>query len=82
MKWYFGKRALSVDYRDDYGRLLDPNLGAPANVNFGADEIGGEGLTVTPIKYRGPVVRRGRDRAGRQGAGQAARRRTSTASCG
>jgi len=50
VNWYFGKRALSVDYRDDYGRLLDPNLGAPANVNFGGDEIGGEGLTVTPIK--------------------------------
>ena len=50
VKWYFGKRALSVDYRDDYGRLLDPNLGPPANVNFGGDEIGGEGLTVTPIK--------------------------------
>ncbi len=38
------------NYRDDYGRLLDPNMGAPANVNFGADELGGEGLTVTPIK--------------------------------
>jgi alpha-2-macroglobulin len=50
VNWYFGKRALSVDYRDDYGRLLDPNLGAPANVNFGGDEIGGEGLTTTPIK--------------------------------
>ena len=50
VKWYFGKRALAVDYRDDYGRLLDPNLGAPANVNFGGDEVGGEGLTVTPIK--------------------------------
>ena len=49
-KWYFGKRALTLDYRDDYGRLLDPNLGAPANVNFGGDELGGEGLTVTPIK--------------------------------
>ncbi len=49
-KWYFGKRALTVNYRDDYGRLLDPNLGAPANVNFGGDGIGGEGLTVTPIK--------------------------------
>lgn len=49
-KWYFGKRALSVDYRDDYGRLLDPNLGAPAALNYGADSIGGEGLTVTPIK--------------------------------
>ena len=42
VKWYFGKRALSLNYRDDYGRLLDPNLGAPANVNFGADEVGGE----------------------------------------
>lgn len=50
VKWYFGKRALGVDYRDDYGRLLDPNLGAAASLNYGADEIGGEGLTVTPIK--------------------------------
>ena len=50
VKWYFGKRALGVDYHDDYGRLLDPNLGAPANVNFGGDELGGEGLTTTPIK--------------------------------
>ena len=50
LKWYFGKRALSLDYRDDYGRLLDPNLGAPAQVNFGGDELGGESLTVTPIK--------------------------------
>jgi uncharacterized protein YfaS (alpha-2-macroglobulin family) len=49
-KWYFGKRALGVDYRDDYGRLLDPNLGAATGVNFGADQLGGEGLTVTPIK--------------------------------
>ena len=50
LKWYFGKRALTLDYRDDYGRLLDPNLGAPAAVNFGGDELGGEGLTTTPIK--------------------------------
>jgi uncharacterized protein YfaS (alpha-2-macroglobulin family) len=50
VSWYFGKRALTLDYRDDYGRLLDPNMGAPANVNFGADEIGGEGLTTTPIR--------------------------------
>ncbi|MBO9710349.1 MAG: alpha-2-macroglobulin family protein [Caulobacter sp.] len=49
-KWYFGKRALTLNYRDDYGRLLDPNMGAPANVNFGGDELGGEGLTTTPIK--------------------------------
>ncbi|HET9160284.1 MAG TPA: alpha-2-macroglobulin, partial [Caulobacteraceae bacterium] len=50
VKWYFGKRALSVDLRDDYGRLLDPNLGAAAALKYGADAIGGEGLTVTPIK--------------------------------
>ena len=50
VQYYFGKRALTLEYRDDYGRMLDPNLGAPANVNFGGDEIGGEGLTVTPIK--------------------------------
>ena len=49
INWYFGKRALGVDYNDDYGRLLDPNLGAPAQV-FGADQIGGEGLTTTPIR--------------------------------
>jgi uncharacterized protein YfaS (alpha-2-macroglobulin family) len=49
-KWYFGKRALGVDYRDDYGRLLDANLGAPANVAFGGDELGGQGLTVTPTR--------------------------------
>jgi hypothetical protein len=48
--WYFGKRALTIDYRDDYGRLLDANLGAAANVNFGGDQLGGEGLTVVPIK--------------------------------
>ena len=50
VKWYFGKRALTLDYRDDYGRLLDPNLGAPAQLNYGADEIGGQGLSVVPIK--------------------------------
>jgi uncharacterized protein YfaS (alpha-2-macroglobulin family) len=50
VKWYFGRRALSVDYRDDYGRLLNPNLGAPAALNYGGDEVGGEGLTATPIK--------------------------------
>ncbi|MFT4090401.1 MAG: alpha-2-macroglobulin [Asticcacaulis sp.] len=48
--FYFGKRALGVDYRDDYSRLLDPNLGAPAELNYGGDQIGGEGLTTTPIK--------------------------------
>ena len=48
--WYFGKRALGLSYRDDYGRLLDPNLGAAGAVNFGGDEFGGAGLTVVPTK--------------------------------
>jgi uncharacterized protein YfaS (alpha-2-macroglobulin family) len=48
--WYFGRRALSVDYRDDYGRLLNPNLAAPAAVNYGGDELGGPALSATPIK--------------------------------
>ncbi|ESQ90443.1 alpha-2-macroglobulin family protein [Asticcacaulis benevestitus] len=47
--WYFGKRALGVDYNDDYGRLLDPNLGAAAPT-YGGDQLGGEGLTTTPIR--------------------------------
>ncbi len=45
---YFGKKRLGVEVRDDYGRVLDPNLGAPAR--FGGDQIGGEGLTVVPTK--------------------------------
>jgi uncharacterized protein YfaS (alpha-2-macroglobulin family) len=48
--WYFGKRALGVAYRDDYGRLLDPNLGAAGAVRFGGDEFGGAGLTVVPTR--------------------------------
>ncbi|MBS0363205.1 MAG: alpha-2-macroglobulin family protein, partial [Proteobacteria bacterium] len=48
--WYFGKRAFNLGYRDDYGRLLDPNLGAAGAVNFGGDEFGGAGLTVVPTK--------------------------------
>ncbi len=51
VKWYFGRRALTVDYRDDYGRLLNPNLGAPAALNYGGDGGGeGEALSATPIK--------------------------------
>ena len=46
--WYFGKKRLGVGLYDDYSRLLDPNLGAPAK--FGGDQIGGEGLTVVPEK--------------------------------
>lgn len=48
--YFFGRRALGVDVRDDYGRLLNPNLGAPANARQGGDSIGGEGLTVVPTR--------------------------------
>jgi uncharacterized protein YfaS (alpha-2-macroglobulin family) len=57
--WYFGKKALGVALRDDYGRLLDPNQGASAPVSVGGDQLGGEGLTVTPTRtvalFSGPV---------------------------
>lgn len=56
--YYYGKKRLGVDVRDDYGRILDANLGAPAR--FGGDQLGGEGLTVVPTKsvalYSGPVT--------------------------
>jgi len=54
---YYGKKRLAVEVRDDYGRILDANLGAAAR--FGGDQIGGEGLTVVPVKsvalFSGPV---------------------------
>ncbi len=48
--YFFGRRALGVDVRDDYGRLLNPNLGAPATARQGGDSLGGEGLTVVPTR--------------------------------
>ncbi|MEZ5916299.1 MAG: alpha-2-macroglobulin family protein [Parvularculaceae bacterium] len=55
--YYYGKKRLGVEVRDDYGRILDANLGAAAR--FGGDQLGGEGLTVVPVKsvalFEGPV---------------------------
>ncbi len=55
---YYGKKRLGVALRDDYGRILNANLGAPAR--FGGDQLGGEGLTVVPTKsvalFSGPVT--------------------------
>ncbi|MEO0320744.1 MAG: alpha-2-macroglobulin family protein, partial [Pseudomonadota bacterium] len=45
---YFGKKALGLTLYDDYGRILNANLGAATR--FGGDQIGGEGLTVVPTK--------------------------------
>ncbi|MHA7857688.1 MAG: alpha-2-macroglobulin family protein [Henriciella sp.] len=49
-KWYFGKKAMGLALYDDYGRLLDPNLGLPAEVRTGGDQLGGEGLSVVPTQ--------------------------------
>lgn len=61
--FFFGKKALGVDIRDDYGRMLNPNLGAPAIAKTGGDSLGGEGLTVVPTKtvalFSGPVEVKG-----------------------
>ena len=48
--WYYGKKAMGLSLYDDYGRLLDPNLGLPAEVRSGGDQLGGEGLSVVPTK--------------------------------
>lgn len=49
-QWYYGKKAMGLSLYDDYGRLLDPNLGLPAEVRSGGDQLGGEGLSVVPTK--------------------------------
>ncbi len=50
VSYYYGKKALGVSLYDDYGRLLDPNMGLPAEVRSGGDQLGGEGLTVVPVE--------------------------------
>ncbi len=59
-EFFFGKRALAVDLFDDYGRVLDPNQGAAAEVRSGGDSLGGPGLSVVPTKtvalFEGPVA--------------------------
>ncbi len=56
---YFGKRRLGVDLRDDYGRLLDGQLGPAGALRHGGDEMGGAGLQTVPTKtvalFSGPV---------------------------
>lgn len=56
---FFGKKALAVTLRDDYARILNPNLGQPVTLRSGGDSLGGEGLTVVPTRtvalFSGPV---------------------------
>ncbi|MBI3512788.1 MAG: hypothetical protein HY060_01765 [Proteobacteria bacterium] len=48
-KYYFGKRRLAVDIRDDYGRLLE-GIGPVGQIRSGGDGMGGRGLPVVPTK--------------------------------
>ena len=48
--YFFGQKALGVSQYDDYGRLLDPNQGLPAEIRSGGDQLGGEGLSVVPTQ--------------------------------
>jgi uncharacterized protein YfaS (alpha-2-macroglobulin family) len=48
--YYFGKRRLGVDMRDDYGRLIKAEKGAVGSIREGGDSFGGRSLSVVPIK--------------------------------
>jgi uncharacterized protein YfaS (alpha-2-macroglobulin family) len=48
--YYFGKRRLGVNMRDDYGRLIKPEKGAIGSMREGGDSFGGRSLSVVPIK--------------------------------
>ncbi len=46
--YYFGKRRLGLDIRDDYARLILDTDGAPGALRVGGDAMGGAGLSVVP----------------------------------
>ncbi len=48
--YYFGKRRLGVDMRDDYGRLIKAEKGAIGSLREGGDSFGGRSLSVVPVK--------------------------------
>ncbi len=58
-KYLYGKKAFGLEVRDDYARLLNPNLGTAAILPQGGDSLGGAGLSVVPTQtvalYHGPV---------------------------
>lgn len=49
-EYYFGKRRLAIDIRDDYGRLITNVSGAMGELRTGGDAIGGSGLSVVPTR--------------------------------
>ena len=58
-KYYFGQRRLALEFRDDYGHLLDGTQGDVGKTRAGGDAFGGKGLPVVPTKsvslFDGPV---------------------------
>ena len=48
--YYFGKRRLGVEMRDDYGRLIKTEKGAVGAMREGGDSFGGRSLAVVPVK--------------------------------
>jgi hypothetical protein len=49
--YFFGKRRLGLDIRDDYGRLIQAQEGAVGELRSGGDGFGGgEGLSVVPTR--------------------------------
>jgi uncharacterized protein YfaS (alpha-2-macroglobulin family) len=50
VSYYFGKRRLGVEMRDDYGRLIKAEKGAVGAMREGGDTFGGRSLAVVPTK--------------------------------
>ena len=48
--YYFGKRRLGVEMRDDYGRLIKAEKGAVGAMREGGDMFGGRSLAVVPTR--------------------------------
>jgi uncharacterized protein YfaS (alpha-2-macroglobulin family) len=48
--YYFGKRRLGVNMRDDYGRLIKPEKAPVGSMREGGDSFGGRPLAVVPTK--------------------------------
>lgn len=59
VKYFFGKRRLGIDMRDDYGRLIETTRYQVGALRTGGDGFGGRGLAVVPQKvvalFSGPV---------------------------
>lgn len=49
-KYFFGKRRLGLDIRDDYGRLIQGDDGVVGPIREGGDSFGGRGLTTVPTR--------------------------------